>query len=90
MKQIAKLFNNKSPFPKTQDQKNLERQKGEMESFMMSFSTHEFILETVQKTLFEIYKARNLQGIHIRDLPVEDYFRMKDGWMGSFADRISL
>src|SRR5262245_41875710 len=90
MKHLSKLFQNKPVFPKTTDQKNLERQKGEMESFQMSFSSHEFIIETVQKTLFEIFKARNLSGIPLRDLAVEDYYRLKDGWLGTFGERIEM
>lgn len=94
MKQLSqiknKIFTNKGAFPKTQDQKNLERQKGELDSFMLSFSTHEAIVDSIQRTLFEIYKARNISGIHIRDLRVEDFFQLKDNWHGTFEERISV
>lgn len=86
----SKIFTSKTSFPKTQDQKTLERQKGELDSFMLSFSTHDAIIETVHKTLFEIFKARNLSGMHIRDLRVEDFSTLKDGWRGTFGDRTTL
>lgn len=85
-----KIFTNKSAFPKSQDQKNLERQKSELDSFMLSFSTHDAILESVRKSLFEVYKARNHSGIHIRDLRIEDFYKLKDGWHGTFTERINL
>lgn len=47
-------------------------------------------METIQKSLLEVYKARNISGILIRDLSIDDYFRLKDGWTGSFAERIDL
>ena len=86
----SKIFTSKPSFPKTQDQKTLERQKGELDSFMLSFSTHEAIIDSVHKTLFEIFKARNLSGMHIRDLRVEDFYKLKDNWVGSFGDRTTL
>jgi hypothetical protein len=91
LSQIAnKVFTNKAAFPKTQDQKTLERQKGELDSFMLSFSSHEQIVESIHKTLFEIFKARNLSGMPIRDLRVEDFAGLKDGWKGTFGDRTTL
>jgi hypothetical protein len=94
MKQLSqiksKIFTNKAAFPKTQDQKNLERQRSELDAFMLSFSTHEVIVESIRRTLFEIYKSRNLSGIHIRDLRVDDFFHLKDGWHGSFEERINV
>jgi hypothetical protein len=91
LSQIAnKVFTNKPTFPKTQDQKTLERQKGELDSFMLSFSSHEQIVEAIHKTLFEIFKARNLSGMPIRDLRVDDFAGLKDGWRGTFGDRTTL
>jgi len=93
MKQLSqiknKIFTSKAAFPKTADQKNLERQRGELDSFMLSFSTHEAIVESIQKTLFEIYKSRNMSGIHIRDMRVEDFAQTKDAWRGTFEERIN-
>ncbi|KIM32178.1 hypothetical protein M408DRAFT_326828 [Serendipita vermifera MAFF 305830] len=86
----SKIFTNKPSFPKTQDQKTLERQKGELDSFMLSFSTHDAIIETVHKTLFEIFKARNMSGMPIRDLRIDDFATLKDGWNGTFGDRTTL
>jgi hypothetical protein len=85
----SKIFASKSAFPKTQDQKTLEKQKSDMDSFMLSFSSHESIVDSVQKTLFEIYKARNLSGLLIREMRVEDFYQLKDGWRGTFEQRIS-
>lgn len=76
-------------FPKTADQKALERQRGEMDSFMLSFSTHEAICESIRRTLFEIYKARNMSGMLLRELRVEDFAQLKDGFKGTFEQRIS-
>jgi hypothetical protein len=93
LSQIAnKVFtpNKSSAFPKSQDQKTLERQRGELDSFMLSFSSHEQIVEAIHKTLFEIFKARNLSGMGIRDLRVEDFVGLKDGWRGTFGDRTTL
>lgn len=86
----SKIFSSKSAFPKTQDQKTLEKQKGDMDSFMLSFSSHESIVESVQKTLFEIYKARNLSGLLIREMRVEDFYTLKDSWRGTFEQRVSF
>lgn len=85
-----KIFTGKNAFPRTQDQKNLEKQKGELDSFMLSFSTHEAIIESVQKSLFEIYKARNMSGIHIREFRVEDFYKLKDGFRGTFEERVNV
>lgn len=90
MKQISRIFSSKAAFPKTADQKALERQRSDMDSFMLSFSTHEVIMETIRKTLFEIYKARNMSGILLRGLRVEDFGAIKDNWTGTFEERISL
>jgi hypothetical protein len=94
LSQIAnKVFTHKpaSSFPKSQDQKTLERQKGELDSFMLSFSSHEQIVEAIHKTLFEIFKARNLSGMPIRDLRVDEFNAgLKDGWRGTFGDRTTL
>jgi len=91
LSQIAnKVFSNKPSFPKTQDQKTLERQKGELDSFMLSFSSHEAIVEAIHRTLFEIFKARNLSGMLIRDLRVEHFVSLKDGWVGTFGDRTTM
>jgi hypothetical protein len=89
MKQISRIFGAKTAFPKSADQKALERQKSDMDSFMLSFSTHEVIMETIRKTLFEIYKARNMSGILLRGLRVDDFGTPKDGWTGTFEERIS-
>ncbi|KAG8797478.1 hypothetical protein FRB91_009297 [Serendipita sp. 411] len=95
MKHLSQIKNMILPgrggsFPKTADQKALEKQKGEMDSFMLSFSTHEQIMESLQRALFEIYKARNLSGMLIREFRVEEFLASKDNWKGTFEDRISL
>ncbi|KAG8808246.1 hypothetical protein FRC17_004033, partial [Serendipita sp. 399] len=95
MKHLSQIKNkimhsSSSSFPKTPDQKALERQRGEMDSFMLSFSTHEMIMESLQKGLFEVYKARNLSGMLIREFRVEEFAQLKDGWTGTFQERITL
>lgn len=84
---LKKILTREPQRPRTESEKLLKFHLEEVTGWENEFQYHNVRVETLEKAINSITLARNLVDTAIRELRVEDYRRMKDGFEGSFDDR---
>lgn len=84
---LKKILTGGPQRPRTESEKLLKYHLEEVTGWENEFQYHDVRVETLEKAINSITLARNLVDTAIRELRVEVYRRMKDGFEGTFDDR---
>lgn len=84
---LKKILSREPHRPRTESEKLLKFHLAEVTGWENEFQYHNVRVDTLEKAINSITLARNLVDAAIRELRVEDYRRMKDGFEGSFDER---
>jgi len=84
---LRKILSQKPQRPRTESEKLLKFHLEEVTGWENEFQYHDVRVETLEKAINSITLARNLVDTAIRELRVETYRKMKDGFEGTFDDR---